>query len=70
MQHLVAHDALRVAADKDVLAVVIAELLRDDAQRLGMAERALQAVEQARGASEHILRRVAELLPEKPHENA
>ncbi len=62
IERLVAADAIRVVADKSALATTLADLLADDAARLGMAERASAIVTQAQGTSSIILQQCAQLL--------
>ena len=64
MQHLNHAGALRIVQDKTELAQTLDHLLRNDSARLLMAERAMDIVQHAHGASEHIVQHALTLLAE------
>lgn len=62
MHHLENKNAICVVANKDALCETLVGLLRNDAERLAMAERALAIVSEAGGASDRIVQHVVQLL--------
>jgi 3-deoxy-D-manno-octulosonic-acid transferase len=64
IEHLENAGALRIVLDQPGLASHVGSLLTDDAARLSMAEQGAQVVEQARGASGHIIRHIDTILAE------
>lgn len=62
MGHLQAAQAIRIVRDQNELQVMVALLLRDRAQRTELAQRAEAVMKAAQGASDAILREIAQLL--------